>query len=72
MALYAVTTHDLPTLYGYWSGRDLEVKKQLGIIGRDSQYAQQKRYTDRELKKLILKALHAEGFVPGSVPADSP
>ena len=66
MALSAVTTHDLSTLYGYWSGRDLDVKKQLGIIGGDSQYAQQKRDRERDLK-LILQALHAQGVLPGSV-----
>ncbi len=70
MALSAVTTHDLSTLYGYWSGRDLDVKKQLGIIGGDSQYAQQKRDRERDLK-LILRALHAQGVLPGSVSVGS-
>jgi (1->4)-alpha-D-glucan 1-alpha-D-glucosylmutase len=71
MSLSAVTTHDLSTLYGYWSGRDLDVKKQLGIIGGDSQYEQQKRDRERDLK-LILRALHAQGILPGSVFLDSP
>ena len=31
MALCAITTHDLPTIYGYWAGRDIEVKRQLDI-----------------------------------------
>ncbi len=39
MALSAITTHDLPTLYGYWSGRDLDVKKQLGLISDEQAYA---------------------------------
>src|SRR4030043_423818 len=30
-ALCALTTHDLPTIYGYWAEQDLEIKKQLGI-----------------------------------------
>jgi 4-alpha-glucanotransferase len=35
IALCAVTTHDLPTLSGYWAGRDLTIKKQLGLSGED-------------------------------------
>lgn len=31
LALAAVTTHDLPTLAGYWSGHDINVKHALGI-----------------------------------------
>ncbi len=31
LALATVTTHDLPTLYGYWAGHDIEVKAGLGI-----------------------------------------
>ena len=30
-ALAAVTTHDLPTVAGLWSGHDLEAQKQLGL-----------------------------------------
>jgi 4-alpha-glucanotransferase len=30
-ALTAVTTHDLPTLRGYWDGHDIEVKKEIGL-----------------------------------------
>lgn len=30
-ALVAVTTHDLPTLKGYWAGRDIAVKEEAGM-----------------------------------------
>lgn len=70
MALTAVATHDLPTLYGYWSGRDLDVKRQLGIIRDDSLYGRQKSDRERD-RRLILRALHAHGMLPGFSPEDS-
>lgn len=65
MALCAVTTHDLPTICGYWLGRDLEVKKQLGQY-KDEKILQ-KRYEERERdKKLIISALKSEGILPNN------
>ncbi len=61
MALSAVTTHDLPTLYGFWSGRDLEVKGQLGISDA-SQLARQKSDRERD-RTLMLHALEAQGMM---------
>ena len=69
MALSAITTHDLPTLSGYWSGRDLEVQKQLGLLSDEQAYAQRKRDRERDLK-LILKALEMHCIHPGSPPDD--
>jgi 4-alpha-glucanotransferase len=31
LAMAAVTTHDLPTIAGLWSGRDLEIQQELGL-----------------------------------------
>lgn len=51
-ALTAVTTHDLPTLSGYWSGHDIEVKKEIGI------------YPDEEsLKRDIDERERDRGFI---------
>jgi 4-alpha-glucanotransferase len=69
MALSAVTTHDLPTLAGYWSGRDLDVKKRLGISD-EQRYAQQKSDRERD-RKLILEALCTHGILPGTSPGES-
>ncbi len=71
MALAAVTTHDLPTLPGYWSGRDLDVKKQLGIIRDEQAYAQQKSDRERD-RTLVIKALDMHGILPGSPAGDTP
>ncbi len=65
MSLCAVTTHDLPTLYGYWSGRDISLKKEVGIINDESEYQQQQTVRERDLR-LILEALRSHGILPVS------
>jgi 4-alpha-glucanotransferase len=32
MALACIGTHDLPTIHGWWSGRDIETRVELGLI----------------------------------------
>ncbi|MEW6068662.1 MAG: 4-alpha-glucanotransferase [Nitrospirota bacterium] len=56
MALCAITTHDLPTIYGYWAGHDFEVKKQLGIY-KDEKLLQEQINERKRDKELILSAL---------------
>jgi 4-alpha-glucanotransferase len=67
MALSAVTTHDLPTLYGFWAGRDLDVKGRLGISD-ESQLARQRSDRERD-RNLMIRALAANGMLQ-DVPAD--
>ncbi|MBI4687820.1 MAG: 4-alpha-glucanotransferase [Nitrospirae bacterium] len=65
MALCTVTTHDLPTIYGWWAGRDIEVKKDLSIYPDDEAY--QKDIINRERdKKLLLNALREQGILDPS------
>jgi 4-alpha-glucanotransferase len=49
-ALVSVTTHDLPTLKGWWSGHDIRVRAELGQYAApgalDAELAE--RWTDRE------------------------
>ncbi|GAB6183213.1 4-alpha-glucanotransferase [Thermodesulfovibrio hydrogeniphilus] len=55
-ALCSITTHDLPTLKGYWMGKDLEIRKKLSLFD-DSTY--EKALQDREGdKKKILELLN--------------
>ncbi len=62
MALCAVTTHDLPTIYGWWFGRDIEIKKRLNMYPDEN--AWQQHINDREKdKKLLLEALKAQGIL---------
>ena len=69
LALCAVTTHDLPTLYGYWSGRDLKVKKQLGLFQDDNQWQKYLQERERD-KKLILSVMKSVRAVPDEYPSD--
>jgi 4-alpha-glucanotransferase len=69
-ALCSVTTHDLPTLYGYWSGRDLHVRRGLGVYDDDDEWRQVVSERERD-KCLILSALKSTGFLPGDWPADA-
>jgi 4-alpha-glucanotransferase len=65
MALCAVTTHDLPTIYGWWAGRDIEVKKRLEIFPDESVW--QKNINERERdKSLLIEALKSQGLIPDS------
>jgi (1->4)-alpha-D-glucan 1-alpha-D-glucosylmutase len=61
-ALCALTTHDLPTIYGYWAEQDLEIKKQLGIYCDDTLWQEQVNERERD-KRLILSALKSLGII---------
>jgi len=69
MALCAVTTHDLPTLTGYWSGRDIELRKQAGKYRDEAQWQEQIFARERD-KELILRALKSHGILPPEHPSD--
>jgi 4-alpha-glucanotransferase len=75
-AFTAVTTHDLPTIYGYWAGRDIEAKKDLGLYPDEEARNRDAEERKRD-KQLILDALNdflPEGFPRGaeSVPVMTP
>ncbi len=69
MALCAVTTHDLPTLYGYWSARDLKIKKQLGMYPDKNLWQMQVEERERD-KRLIVSALKYNGIIPDDYPSE--
>ena len=61
-ALLAASTHDLPTLAGWWQGRDIDVRAQLGAGGAVSPAAaHQARAREREQ---LLQALQRESLLP--------
>ncbi len=74
LAFCAITTHDLPTVYGFWSGRDIEAKKQLNIYSDGE--VMQRLLNDRERDRaLVLDALKSCGIVSSDIqtmPAMSP
>ncbi len=63
-ALVAISTHDLPTLSGYWQGVDLERRTALGLFPTEEIREQQvvARAQDRAW---LLVALEREGLLPG-------
>lgn len=69
-ALVAVSTHDLPTLTGFWSGVDLDLRTALNLYPSPEQRSAQMegRAQDRDR---LLSALQREGVLPGGQGADS-
>ncbi|MFO0707309.1 MAG: 4-alpha-glucanotransferase [Nitrospira sp.] len=68
-ALGVVTTHDLPTLSGFWDGTDIETRAKLGLFPNDEarRAAQDERQGD---KARLLEALKQEGLLPNGVSDD--
>jgi len=61
-ALACISTHDLPTLRGWWTGHDIDMRMQLGLDDADTESAARaERDTDRTR---LLAALAASGVLP--------
>jgi 4-alpha-glucanotransferase len=73
-ALVSSTTHDLPTLTGFWSGRDIDVRYELSLLGDDAN--RHRIHEERRIEKhRMLDALISNGFLPQNFPraaADGP
>lgn len=68
-ALAVVTTHDLPTLTGYWSGEDIRTRIGLGFFPEEE--SRRRLLDDRERDKgRMLAALKREGLLPGGIEED--
>ena len=69
-ALASVSTHDLPTLAGFWTGKDLYLRKSLGLFSSETQFraALQDR---KQGKEEIARRLVLSGFLPEHL-ADNP
>lgn len=68
-SLGVVTTHDLPTLSGYWEGADIETRAKLGLFL--SEDARRGAFAERQVDKgRLLAALRAEGLLPHGVSDD--
>jgi 4-alpha-glucanotransferase len=67
-AIATVTTHDLPTLCGYWSGGDIDLRQRLSLYPNEEtrQYVADERVRDRQE---LLVALEASGLKPVTVTA---
>jgi 4-alpha-glucanotransferase len=64
-ALAAVTTHDLPTLHGWWSGHDIDLWEKLGFYPEPSMA--ENRRAERQLEReRLLRALRRERLWDGA------
>jgi 4-alpha-glucanotransferase len=69
-ALVAVGTHDLAPLPGFWRGRDLDVRAELGLYpSREADISARERRA-RERRSLV-RAFKREGLLPQSFPDDT-
>jgi 4-alpha-glucanotransferase len=62
-ALVSSTTHDLPTLAGFWIGEDIEARRRAGTLPDEASYRERLAARAAEKQKM-LNALLAEGLVP--------
>ena len=64
-SIATITTHDLPTLRGYWEGRDLELRDRLQLYPNEAirRHVLDERVRDRAQ---LLAALESAGLAPGA------
>jgi len=66
-AVATVTTHDLPTIAGFWEGRDIEARWRAGLLSGE---ARRKQLDERAVdKQELLELLHREQLVKSSFPS---
>jgi 4-alpha-glucanotransferase len=58
------TTHDLPTITGWWRGRDLHWRERLAPAPQHEEWASAGKQREAE-KKALWNAMHAAGCLPG-------
>jgi 4-alpha-glucanotransferase len=69
-AMAVVSTHDLPTLSGFWAAQDIEVRGKLGFYPDEA--ARQQALEERLREKArVLRALNAEGLLPQGLTEES-
>jgi len=69
--LASISTHDLPTLRGFWLGRDIEWRARLGLFAEPAQ-AERERAERARLRTGLLRLLAAEGLLAPELDPDRP
>lgn len=68
-ALVSSSTHDLPTLAGFWTSRDIEARRAAGLVDEANYWNQ---INDRKREKQgMLDTLHAERLLPDAYPRNA-
>ncbi|TFZ01702.1 malto-oligosyltrehalose synthase [Ramlibacter rhizophilus] len=70
-ALVAVSTHDLPTLSGWWAGHDLRLREQLGLFPTPELMQRQLMDRAQDRVRLLLAVQQAGLLTPSEVAAAS-
>lgn len=60
-ALVSISTHDLPTLAGFWSHRDIELRHEMGLISAAQSEEQRRQRTTQKAR--IIERLFQDGFL---------
>ncbi len=69
-SMATLTTHDMPTLIGYWHCKDLELGQEIGLYSGDE--LMQSLYNDRiRDKQAILDTLHGHNSIPDYIGRDA-
>ncbi len=68
-ALVTAATHDLPTLAGYWEGRDLALRQALNLFPTEAAHQAQVLARAHDRARLLL-ALEREGLLPEGASVD--
>jgi 4-alpha-glucanotransferase len=66
-ALVSTTTHDLPTLAGFWINEDIEARRRLGLLQDEAAYRAQLAARAQD-KQAMLDLLRRLGLIPESFP----
>jgi 4-alpha-glucanotransferase len=64
-AMVSIATHDLPTLAGFWSGLDIDARRDMGMLDPEQERlsrAERTRHKARTIEKLV-----QDGFLPAPV-----
>lgn len=69
-ALVSISTHDLPTIAGFWQHRDIDARRAVGIIPDDDSYRAQISGRVHE-KQILLDVLFRLNLLPASVPRNA-
>jgi 4-alpha-glucanotransferase len=69
-ALVSVSTHDLPTLAGFWTGRDIEARRAAGLLTDEASYREQLAQREQEKQKM-LDAFWKVGLLPEGYPREA-
>jgi 4-alpha-glucanotransferase len=74
-ALVSITTHDLPTLAGFWSGRDIDLRKKIGLLDEFSEKKfreDRSRHKDKIIERLLRDGLITDQAAPSARESEFP